>query len=135
MHQEQHHRYYRRWHDVLQIDALYGEVSQEVREMHDYLQLHLERERVRQAEELNKVVLFLTSATVVFTPLAIVVSGLGMNLSVIEKWDQGWGDYGWVWVCAGAFMVGVVWVGLGRWWLKRATRANPICCPNDEVYS
>jgi hypothetical protein len=59
---EQHHRYYCRWRETLQLETLYQEVSDEVREMHDYLQLQLERRRVEQSEKLNRAVLWLTGA-------------------------------------------------------------------------
>lgn len=34
-----HHRYYRKWHEIFQLDKLYQEVYDEVQDMHNYLQL------------------------------------------------------------------------------------------------
>lgn len=80
MHQEQHHRYYCRWREVLQLEMLYQEVSNEVREMYDYLEMRLEEKRTQQSEQLNRVVLWLTGVTVFFACPSIVVSGLGMSI-------------------------------------------------------
>ena len=38
MQREHHHRVYRKWQEVFQLERLYQEVSEEVREMHEYLQ-------------------------------------------------------------------------------------------------
>lgn len=104
MHQEQHHRYYCRWREVLQLEMLYQEVSNEVREMYDYLEMRLEEKRTEQSEQLNRAVLWLTGATVFFALPSLVVSGLGMNVGSIEQWDQFWGGLWWL-VAVGVSMI------------------------------
>ncbi|MCW5968931.1 MAG: hypothetical protein KIT57_10485 [Blastocatellales bacterium] len=51
MQREHHHRCYRKWQEVFQIERLYGEVSDEVHVMHNYLLLKLAAEEKRIAEE------------------------------------------------------------------------------------
>ena len=92
---EQHHRYYCRWRETLQLETLYQEVSDEVREMHDYLQLQLERRRVEQSERLNRTVFALTGATVFFALPSLFVSFLGANVRTLEQWDNAWQPYWW----------------------------------------
>jgi hypothetical protein len=96
MHQEQHHRYYCRWREVLQLEMLYQEVSNEVREMYEYLEMRLDEQRTEQSERLNRVVMWLTGFTVFFALPSIVVSGLGMNVSSIDQWDTRWGGLWWL---------------------------------------
>ncbi|MCX7992829.1 MAG: CorA family divalent cation transporter [Fimbriimonadales bacterium] len=96
MHQEQHHHYYCRWREVLQLEMLYQEVSNEVREMYDYLEMRLEERRTEQSEKLNRVVLWLTGFTVFFALPGIVVSGLGMNVGSIEQLDSRLGGLWWL---------------------------------------
>lgn len=50
MQREHHHRFYRRWHQVYQLDLLYQEVRDEVREMHEYLRMK-QAERAREIQE------------------------------------------------------------------------------------
>jgi hypothetical protein len=92
---EQHHRYYCRWRETLQLETLYQEVSDEVREMHDYLQLQLERRRVEQSEKLNRAVLWLTGITVFFALPSLFVSFLGANVQTLEQWDSVLHPYWW----------------------------------------
>jgi len=101
MHQEQHHRYYCRWREVLQLEMLYQEVSNEVREMYEYLEMRLEEQRTEQSEQLNRVVLWLTRITVFFALPSIVVSVLGTNVSSIGQWDRRWGGGLWWLVVVG----------------------------------
>jgi hypothetical protein len=50
MQQEHHHRCYRKWQETFQVERLYRDVRDEVREMHDYL--HMRRtERLQQLAE------------------------------------------------------------------------------------
>src|SRR5205085_2771895 len=53
MQREHHHRSYRKWQQVFQIRNLYEEVRDEVREMHDYLQMR-RTERIKQLAEERK---------------------------------------------------------------------------------
>lgn len=116
---EQHHRYYCLWRQVLQLETLYQEVNNEVREMHDYLQLRFEEQRVKQSEYLNRVVLGLTGVTVICVLPNLVVSGLGMNVSVVEQWDKSWGNYGWVRYVLLAFVMGFVILIAILLWARR----------------
>lgn len=50
MQREHHHRFYRKWHEIFQMDALYQEVRNEIREMHDYL-LMKQNERLQELQE------------------------------------------------------------------------------------
>lgn len=50
MQREHNHRFYRKWHEVFQMNALYQEVRDEVREMHDYL-LTKQNERLQELQE------------------------------------------------------------------------------------
>ncbi|GIV05078.1 MAG: hypothetical protein KatS3mg016_0653 [Fimbriimonadales bacterium] len=114
MHQEQHHRYYCRWREVLQLEMLYQEVSNEVREMYDYLEMRLEEQRTKQSEQLNWVVIWLTRVTVFFALPSIVVSGLGMNVSSIEQWDTRLGGLWWVAVVIVSTLISVLIIILGN---------------------
>jgi hypothetical protein len=50
MQREHHHRCYRKWQDIFQVDRLYQEVSDEVRDMHEYL-LMRRTERIERLTE------------------------------------------------------------------------------------
>ncbi len=126
MHQEQHHRYYCRWREVLQLEMLYQEVSNEVREMYDYLEMRLEERRTEQSEKLNRVVLWLTGVTVFFAVPSLVVSGLGMNVDSIEQWDARWGGLWWVGVVMMSVFVGaaIVWIVTRNPFAREKSRAS-----------
>lgn len=51
--QERHHRYYSKLQDTLQVKQLAREVSEEVREMHDILQMKLEKESAARYKSLE----------------------------------------------------------------------------------
>ncbi|OYT73999.1 MAG: hypothetical protein CFK48_00485 [Armatimonadetes bacterium CP1_7O] len=119
MHQEQHHRYYCRWREVLQLEMLYQEVSNEVREMYDYLEMRLEEKRTEQSEQLNRAVLWLTAFTVFFACPSLVVGGLGMNVSTVEQWDQSWGGLWWLWAVGVSMLVSTVLIAVIYGILKR----------------
>ena len=53
MQTENHHRYYRKWHEIFQMEQLYEEVSDEIRYMHDFLQTQREK-RTQEIEEANR---------------------------------------------------------------------------------
>ena len=50
MQREHHHRAYRKWQEVFQIKALYDDVRDEVKEIHDFLQMK-RTERIKQLAE------------------------------------------------------------------------------------
>ena len=51
MQREHHDRFYRKWHQTFQMDKLYQEVRDEVREMHEYLRL----EQAEHTQELQEI--------------------------------------------------------------------------------
>lgn len=51
MQRDNHHRVYRKWQEVFQVERLYDEVRDEVREMHEYLLKALQEEQRRLADE------------------------------------------------------------------------------------
>lgn len=54
MQREHHHRCYRKWQDIFQVEQLYQEVSDEVRYMHSYLQTQQEQRAQRLEERRRK---------------------------------------------------------------------------------
>jgi len=51
MQREHHHRCYRKWQEIFQVDRLYKDVNDEVRYMHNYLQTQHELERQKAETE------------------------------------------------------------------------------------
>lgn len=89
MQREHHHRFYRKWHHVYQLDQLYQEVRDEVREMHEYLRTKQAERAQRQqkdADDLQEartnlvtyIVAALTLTCAVFGFLGINVEGLNV---------------------------------------------------------
>ncbi|MGQ9657565.1 MAG: CorA family divalent cation transporter [Fimbriimonadales bacterium] len=118
MQQEQHHRYYCRWRETLQLETLYQEVSQEVREIHSHLQLRLDQKRVEQSERLNRVVAGLTYITVGFALPSLFVSFLGANVRTLENWEKNSPEFWWAIVLLATALVSaffVIWIN----WLSR----------------
>lgn len=112
MQQEQHHRYYQRWRETLQLETLYHEVSQEVREIHSHLQLQLDQRRVEQSERLNRVVLWLTGITVGFALPSLFVSFLGANVRTLEHWEDILPDLWWGMALLATALVSVLLVSV-----------------------
>lgn len=79
MQREHHHRVYRHWQEVFQLEQLYREVSDEVREMHDYLQM-------RQVQRLERRVNML--GAFIGVP-ALFMSFLSINLYGITAKEEG----------------------------------------------
>ena len=91
MQRETHHRCYRKWQDVFQLERLYGEVRDEVREMHEYLQMkQAKRQEDAQKRQQDIVVRFgqifaaaglaFALPTLTFAYLSINLSGFGLTL-------------------------------------------------------
>jgi hypothetical protein len=76
---EHHHRFYSKWQEVLQIERLYQEVNDEVREMHNDLLLKRSEAEERASRSLEKMVAFFGAAigipTLVFTFMGINIYG------------------------------------------------------------
>jgi cation transport ATPase len=95
MQREHHHRCYRKWQETFQVEQLYQEVSEEVREMHDYLLMQrtedlkkiaeteakaeADREQAEQKrdQKLNKLIFFIS---VLFCFPSLVMAFLGTNI-------------------------------------------------------
>jgi hypothetical protein len=105
MQREHHHRVYRRWQEVFQLERLYQEVSNEVREMHEFLQM-------RQSQKLEERLNFLTF---VFGIPALLFGFLSINLYRITAKEEGLP----IWL-ASAFAVSAFVAGLLLWrWMLR----------------
>jgi hypothetical protein len=76
---ENHHRFYRKWQEVLQVERLYQEVNDEVREMYNDLLLQRSEEEERASRSLERMVAFFGAAigipTLVFTFMGINILG------------------------------------------------------------
>ena len=53
MQRDHHHRFYRKWHEIFEMDQLYQEVREEVREIHEYLRMN-QAERMQELQENQK---------------------------------------------------------------------------------
>jgi hypothetical protein len=106
MQREHHHRVYRRWQETFQLDRLYQEVSDEVREMHEFLQM-------RQSERLERRLNFLTF--VIGIP-ALLFSFLSINIYRITTNEEGLSLWLALVLAFFAFSVGLLW---WRWVLNK----------------
>lgn len=102
MQREHHHRVYRRWQETLQNEQLYREVSDEVREMHEYL-LSVQTNRLER--RINLLGAFIGIPALVFGFLSI-------NLLGITAKEEGLS----IWV-ASLFAIGGFLLGGVVWWL------------------
>ena len=106
MQREHHHRVYQRWQETFQLERLYREVSDEVREMHEFLQLS-------QSQQLEKRLNFLTF--VIGIP-ALLFSFLDINLYNITAKEEGLSIWVVLALTGSAFFLGIV---LWRWILRK----------------
>jgi hypothetical protein len=91
MQEEHHHRSYTRWQTVFQLERLYRDVAEEVREMHGYLELH-QRERAeaiaaeqqRHAESLDHRLSVVTWLLGIPVSLLLVINASG-NIALVRK--------------------------------------------------
>jgi hypothetical protein len=106
MQREHHHQVYRRWQETFQLERLYQEVSDEVREMHEFLQM-------RQSQKLEKRLNFLTF---VFGIPALLFSFLSINLYRITAKEEGLS----IWFASALGVIALV-IGLilWRWKLRK----------------
>jgi hypothetical protein len=76
---ENHHRFYRKWQEVLQVERLYQEVNDEVREMYNDLLLQHSEAEEHASRSLERMVAFFGAAigipTLVFTFMGINIYG------------------------------------------------------------
>ena len=99
MQREHHDRFYRKWHHVFQLEKLYQEVRDEVREMHEYLrmgqaeraqQFQVDAQKLQQAQNdlITRFAVAITLSGVVFGFLGIHIqhfndSGLPPRLALL----------------------------------------------------
>jgi len=104
MQRERHHRCYRKWQEVLMVEQLYQEVSNEVREMHEILQ---SRRSQRLEERINLLTAF-------FAVPALVLSFLSINLYGVTAREEGLSLLTALGITVASFLFGgLVWL-----WLK-----------------
>ena len=77
MQQEHHHQVYRKWQEVFQLERLYQEVSDEVREMRNELQFRRSEAEEQATRHLGRLVAILGAA--IGIP-SLILSFLGINL-------------------------------------------------------
>ena len=82
MQREHHHRVYRRWQEVFQLERIYQEVNDEVREMHEYLQTRQMRELERRLNTLS-VLLGIPALVSAFLSIYDFTVGKGLPLAVL----------------------------------------------------
>ncbi len=83
MQREHHHRVYRRWQEVFQIEQLYREVSDEVREMHEYL-MSVQTNRLER--RINLLAAFIGVPALVFGFLSINLFGITAAEEGLPLW-------------------------------------------------
>jgi hypothetical protein len=112
MQREHHHRCYRKWQEIFQIQELYQEVRDEVREMHDYLQmkrteanLQLAQETQGRAQRLSQT---LSWFGVFIGVPALIIGFLGINLVGITSRDDGLR----IWTALAVTLTGVTLAGI-----------------------
>jgi hypothetical protein len=107
MQQEHHHRVYRKWQEIFQLEQLYREVSDEVREMHEYL---LSEQTKRLERRLNLLGAFIGVPALVIGFLSINLYGLTAREEGLPLWLALLISFG-----AGGLLGGVVlWLLQGR---------------------
>jgi len=111
MQRDHHHRVYRKWQEIFQLERLYREVSDEVREMHEYLL----SEQTRRLEQRVNIL-----STYIAIP-ALITSFLSINLFGITAKAEGLP----FWLALAIFMLSVFPLGflanlaLQKWVEKR----------------
>ena len=100
-----HHRVYRKWQEVFQLEQIYREVSDEVREMYEYA---LSEQTKRLERRLNLI------GALIGVP-ALVMGFLSINLYGITAREEGLPLWVALLLAALSFSLG----GLAWWWLSR----------------
>ena len=84
MQREHHHRCYEKWQQIFQVERLYQEVSDEVREMYNVVQLkraeRLQKLQEEEAERTKKLEERISMLGILIGVPAIILSFLGVNL-------------------------------------------------------
>lgn len=91
MQREHHHRAYRRWQEILQIDAFYQDIRRKIREMHEHLQMR-RTEQIKNLTEKNteliaarerQITLLSVLLALLFGFPSLIIGFLGINLNLI----------------------------------------------------
>jgi len=103
---ERHHRCYRQWQRIFEIESLYHEVSNEVHDMHDFLQ-------ARAAQRLEERINVLAA---IFGVPGLIVGFLGINLYGVTAGAEGMNVW---WAALGTAGVGLLAGSLALWLMRR----------------
>lgn len=116
MQREQHHRCYQKWHEVFDLERLYQEVSDEVREMHEY-------SLMRQTRRLERTIQIIgvaagTGGIVASSTSAYIKEPLKLNFSgKLDTIHPGVSAL-MLSLLLGVIAGGLTWLGTGGWnWL------------------
>jgi len=116
MQSDHHHRYYRKWQEVLQIPQLYDEVRNEVRNLYERAVLRLRQEddkrEKREEEREKRVEKRLSLLGLLFAVPALILGFLSTN---IREFSSGLPLI----VVTGWFVGGFVLAGLAYWFLAK----------------
>lgn len=82
MQREHHHRVYRKWQEVFQVRDLYGEVRDEVQEMHNYLTMQRSSAEQRTTQRIQWIIGSLGV-------ISVVIGFLGINLQGVTVSGDG----------------------------------------------
>jgi Mg2+ and Co2+ transporter CorA len=119
MQSDHHHRYYRKWQEVLQIPQLYDEVRNEVRDMYERATLRLRKkddEREKREEEREKrVEKRLSLLGLLFAVPALILGLLGVNIRGYTSGEDGLA----LPVVVGWLMGGFALAALSYWFLTK----------------
>lgn len=110
MQREHHHRCYRKWQETFQIEQLYREVSDEVRDIHEYLLTQRTKQVERRGMFLNLAMFLLGPPTIVFGYLEATGSATKLQAGLA----------GFVAFVAG----GLFFILLDNWLVKRRTNVR-----------
>ena len=120
---EHHHRFYEAFQKAMQVEQLYREVSEEVRDLFDALMLDSNEEQQQLANKLNRVVLTIGLLSVVAAILGINLEGYTVRSDGIPWWHA---------ACF-LFLGGVIaWVIQSRWQRARRARHHEAGAQHDK---
>ena len=93
MQQEHHHRCYQKWQEIFQVNSLYQEVSEEVQEMYNYLQMcrteRLQKLAEEQQVQTRKLEERISVLAVCIGIPALILSFMSINLYGFTTKDEG----------------------------------------------
>lgn len=86
MQREHHHRVYRKWQEVFQVRELYGEVRDEVQEMHNYLMMQRSDAEEWATQKIQWLIGSLGVASIVISFLGINLQGITVRAEGLPFW-------------------------------------------------